>query len=43
MIAFLISTLRSLRSRQKSLKNLEANAPKRHRRGERPSNGKAAP
>jgi hypothetical protein len=33
MIAFLISTLRSLRSRQKSLKNLEANAPKRHRRG----------
>jgi heme exporter protein D len=33
MVAFLISTLRSLRSRQRSLKHLEANAPQRQRRG----------
>ena len=32
MIAFLISTLRSLRSRKRALRNLEADAPQRHRR-----------
>ncbi|MDH3595943.1 MAG: heme exporter protein CcmD [Rhodospirillales bacterium] len=32
MIAFLVSTLRSLRSRKRALETLEADAPKRHRR-----------
>jgi heme exporter protein D len=32
MIAFLISTLRSLRSRKRVLQTLEADAPQRHRR-----------
>ncbi|MDH3793178.1 MAG: heme exporter protein CcmD [Rhodospirillales bacterium] len=32
MVAFLISTLRSLRSRKRALKALEADAPQRHRR-----------
>jgi heme exporter protein D len=32
MIAFLISTLRSLRSRKRALRTLEADAPQRHRR-----------
>ena len=32
MIAFLISTLRSLRGRKRTLQTLEADAPQRHRR-----------
>ncbi len=32
MIAFLISTLRGLRSRKRALQSLEENAPQRHRR-----------
>ncbi len=32
MVAFLIATLRSLRCRKRALRNLEADAPQRHRR-----------
>jgi hypothetical protein len=35
MIAFVVSTLRSLRARKRALERLEADAPKRQRRAAR--------
>ncbi len=34
MIAFVITTLRALRSRKRALETLEQNTPKRHRRNQ---------